>query len=317
MSDLITTYNVKRKINSNKRKEKIKLNAWCWLFMSLSVIFYVVFLGWPIVCSIYYSFLDWSGLTTNATFVGLDNYRELLKDQLFWNAFFNSFKYTFLIVPLEMAISLFLAYMLNNQFLKGRTIYRTIYFMPVITTTSIVGIIMIFIWSVQGPVNYILTSLGILDKPINFLGTGKYAMATVVLISAWKDCGTYMIYWLAALQGVSEDIYEAATVDGATRARTFFSIVLPIIAPIAGVIAIFCTINSLKVFDIIKTMTEGGPYYATDVIGTFVYRLAFSSEIGLPRLGYASAAALLFGLVVILIGAILNGIKSILNRYMV
>lgn len=298
----------------NKRKEKIKLNAWCWLFLSLSIIFYVVFQGWPIICSIYYSFLDWSGLTTNATFIGLQNYRELMKDELFWNAFFNSFEYTLLIVPLEMIVSLFFAYMLNNEFLKGRTIYRTIYFVPVVTTASIVGIIMVFIWSVQGPVNYLLTSLNISEKPINFLGNGRYAMPTLVLISVWKDCGTYMIYWLAALQGVSKDVYEAATVDGASRARTFFSIVLPIIAPTAGVIAMFCTVNSLKAFDIIKTMTEGGPFYATDVIGTFVYRLAFSSEIGMPRLGYASAAALIFGSVVIVIGTILNIIKSVLNR---
>ena len=110
------------------------------------------------------------------------------------------------------------------------------------------------------------------------------------------------------------DLYEAATVDGASSRRVFFRIVLPLIAPTAGIIAILCAINSLKVFDLVKTMTEGGPFYATDVIATYVYRMAYSSEVGMPRLGYSSAAALLFGLIVIVIGIALNFTKSILAK---
>ncbi len=301
-------------VRKNKRHERWVINGWCWLFVSMSVVFYVLFQGYPIICSIQYSLLDWSGLTSNATFVGLQNYVELIHDELFWNAFFNSFKYTAMIVPLELAVSLFLAYLLNNEALKGRGIYRTMFFIPVVTTASVVGIIMIFLLGVQGPVNHLLTSLHLVKAPINFLGNAKFAMPTLVIISLWKDCGTYMIYWLAGLQGVSKDVYEAATVDGATRAQTFFHIVLPLIAPVGGIIAILCAINSLKVFDIVKTMTEGGPFYATDVIATYVYRSAFSSEIGMPRLGYASAAALLFGITVIVVGALLNIVKAKLNQ---
>lgn len=308
----------KNKLSAAARKkrriEQLKLNAWCWLFMALAVGFYILFQGYPILCSIQYSFLDWSGMTSNATFVGLANYRELLKDELFWNAFVNSFKYMLMIVPLELAVSLFLAYMLNDERLKARSAYRTMYFIPVITTASVVGIIMIFILGVQGPVNHALTALHILEEPLNFLGNAKYALPTLVVISLWKDCGTYMIYWLAGLQGVSKDVYEAATIDGANRRQTFFHVVLPLIAPTGGIIAILCAINSLKVFDIIKTMTEGGPYYATDVIATYVYRNAFSSEIGMPRLGYASAAALFFGVAVIIIGLGLNAVKSRLSK---
>lgn len=293
---------------------ELKLNAWCWLFMALAVGFYILFQGYPIICSIQYSLLDWSGMTSNATYIGLQNYRELMHDELFWNAFKNSFKYMIMIVPLELSVSLFLAYLLNDEKMKGRGLYRTMYFVPVVTTASVVGIIMIFILGVQGPVNHLLVTLHIIKNPINFLGNAKYALPTLVIISLWKDCGTYMIYWLAGLQGVSKDVYEAATIDGATRGQTFFHIVLPLIAPIGGIIAILCAINSLKVFDIVKTMTEGGPYYATDVIATYVYRTAFSSEIGMPRLGYASAAALFFGGAVIVIGLILSAIKNHLQR---
>lgn len=303
-----------RTVKNKKFKEELKLNAWCWLFMALAVGFYILFQGYPIICSIQYSLLDWSGMTSSATFVGLANYKELLHDELFWNAFANSFKYTALIVPLELAVSLFLAYLLNNERLKARPLYRTMYFVPVVTTASVIGIIMIFILGVQGPVNHVLMTFNIIDTPINFLGNAKYALPTLVIISIWKDCGTYMIYWLAGLQGVSKDVYEAASIDGANRWQTFFHIVLPLIAPIGGIIAILCAINSLKVFDIVKTMTEGGPFYATDVIATYVYRNAFSSEIGMPRLGYASAAALFFGVTVIVIGLVLNAIKGRLSK---
>lgn len=294
----------------NKRIKTIKLNLYCWAFMLISLIFYILFQGWPIVCSFYYSLLDWSGMTAEYKFIGLDNYFELFHDQLYWNAFKNSFIYMFLAVPIQLVTSLLLAYLFNNEKLKGKEIYRAAYFIPVVTTASIVGIIMIFIWGVQGPVNQGLLAMKLIKSPINFLGSKNSALGTVVLISVWKDCGTYMIYWLAGLQSISRDVYEAAEVDGAGRFTTFRKIVFPLIAPTAGIISILCIINSLKVFDIVKTMTEGGPFYATDVVATFVYRSAFSSEIGMPRLGYASASSLLFGVVVILIGTVAYFIKK-------
>ena len=296
-------------MKNKKLYKKIVLNLWCWIFLLPALIFYIIFQGWPIISSIYYSFLDWSGITAYAEFVGLDNYRQILVDSQFWNAFINSFKYAFLYVPAQLIISLLFAYALNNKALKGRTIYRTFYFAPVITTTSIIGIIMVFIWSVQGPANAAFLNLGIFDKAVNFLGNGKLAMLTVVTIGIWKDMGIYMIYWLAGLQSVPEDVLEAARVDGANGRQTFFKVVLPLIKPVAGVIAILCFINALKVFDIIKTMTDGGPFYSTEVIATYVYRMAFSSEMGLPRLGYASAAATIFGLIVIIVGVTLNSVK--------
>ena len=309
-----TKYAVDAATRRIRFKRKLKLNLWCWMFMSLAVGFYILFQGYPIICSIQYSLLDWSGMTSNATFIGLQNYKELMHDELFWNAFINSFKYMVMIVPLELAVSLFLAYLLNDEKMNIMIIPTT----EAVVTTGTKYIVRYnprpFILGVQGPVNHLLVTLHILKNPINFLGNAKYALPTLVIISLWKDCGTYMIYWLAGLQGVSKDVYEAATIDGANRRQTFFHIVLPLIAPTGGIIAILCAINSLKVFDIVKTMTEGGPYYATDVIATYVYRTAFSSEIGMPRLGYASAAALFFGGAVIIIGILLNAMKDRLQK---
>jgi multiple sugar transport system permease protein len=301
-------------VSALKKKTNLKIQAWCWLFMLPTLVFYIIFRGWPIICSVIYSTLDWSGMTVNAKNVGLGNYRDLLKDELFWNAFLNSIKFMLMFVPIVMAFSLFFAYILNNEKLRFRGVYRTLYFIPVVTTSSVIGIIMIFIWSAQGPINFLLTSTGIFKTPINWLGNSAYAMLTVVLISLWKELGIYMIYWLAGLQSVPKDVYEAAMVDGAGKGRVFFSIVLPMILPIGGVILTLCIINALKVFDLVKTLTEGGPYYATDVIATYVYRMAFSSEIGMPRLGYASAASLLFGAFVIVVGVVINAVKAYFTR---
>lgn len=285
---------------------------WCWVFMLPTLLLYILFQGYPIITSAWYSMLDWSGMTMNATFVGLQNFKELLADPLFKNSVVNSFKYMIFSVPIQLILSLVIAYILTSIIRKGATVFRTMYFIPVITTASIVGIIMIFIFGGTGPINQVLALLGI--DTINFLGDEKTALFTVVLIGIWKDLGTYMIYWIAALQSVSQDVYEAAKIDGAGKFRTFTDVVFPLILPIGGVIAVLCVIGSLKVFDIVQTMTNGGPYFATDVVATFVYRTAYSSTTGSPRLGYASAAALLFGLMVVTIGVVLNLVKNYFNK---
>lgn len=301
-----------RNMNSVRKKRILRKNAWCWAFMLPTVILYILFQGYPIITSAWYSLLDWSGMTMNATYVGLENFKELLADPLFYNAVANSFKYMLLSVPLQLVLSLAIAYTLTSIIKKGATVFRTMYFIPVVTTASIVGIIMIFIFGGTGPVNQFLSILGI--DTINFLGNEKTALFTVVLIGVWKDLGTYMIYWIAALQSVPQDVYEAAKIDGAGKFRTFTDVVFPLILPIGGVIAVLCVIGSLKVFDIVQTMTNGGPYFATDVVATFVYRTAYSSTTGSPRLAYASAAALLFGLMIVTIGIVLNLVKSYFNK---
>ena len=296
--------------NAVQRQCYLRLNAWCWAFVIMTLVFYVLFQGYPIICSFYYSLHNWSGMTSDMTYIGLQNYKQLFGEKMFWNAFQNSFKYMLMVVPAEVLVSLIFAYLLNDAKLKGRTFYRVCLFLPVVITASVVGIVMIFIFSTQGIVNYALVSTGIIGKAINWLGNAKYAMPTVVAVAVWKDMGTYMIYWLAALAAVPQDIVEASAIDGATKPKTFFHVTLPNIAPTAGIILILCTINSLKVFDLMQTLTGGGPFYSTDVIATYVYRTAFTSELGLPRFGFASAAATLFGLIIIVLGLVLNAIKS-------
>lgn len=290
-----------------KRRQR-QISLWCWLFLAPAVLLYVMFQGYPIFMGFFYSLLDWSGLSSNAVLVGLDNYKELLKDPLFFNAIKNTFLYILMTVPLLLTFSLGLAYLFNSILKKCVTLYRTVFFLPVITTTSIVGIIMMFIFGGTGAVNQLLALFGV--NGVNWLGNKDTALLVVALVGCWKDVGTYMIYWLAALQSVPQDVYEAARIDGAGRWKTFSRVVFPIILPIGGVIATLCVISSLKVFDLVQTMTNGGPFYATDVAATFVYRTAYAGSNGMPRLGYASAAAIVFGLIVIVIGVSGNLVKS-------
>lgn len=297
-------------------KRRRKQFFWCWLFVLPTTLFYAAFQAWPILSSIYYSTLDWSGISSKKNFVGLANFAELFKDQWFWNAFANSFKYMVFSVPPLIIISLLLALIVNEKTLRFRGAFRTLFFLPVITTASIVGIIMQFIWSPTGAINALLDLLGN-TRAVNFLGQAATALPTVAFIGVWKDVGIYMIYWLAALQSVPQDVVEAAEIDGANKRQVFRFITLPTILPIGAVITLLAVINSLKVFDIVQTMTGGGPYFATDVMGTFVYRTAYESSVGMPRLGYASAAAMLFGITIIVIGVVLNALKNVISKHRV
>lgn len=297
-------------------RRKRRQYIWCWLFVLPTTLFYVGFQAWPILSSIYYSTLDWSGIETEKRFVGLANFQELLQDQWFWNAFANSFRYMAYSVPLLIVLSLLLAVILNEGTLKLRGAFRTMFFLPVITTASIVGIIMLFIWSPTGAINELFRLFGA-EKTVNFLGQANTALPTVAVIGVWKDVGIYMIYWLAALQSVPRDVVEAAEIDGANHWKVFRHITVPIILPIGAVITLLAAINSLKVFDIVQTMTAGGPFFATDVMGTFVYRTAYASSVGMPRLGYASAAAMLFGLCIIFVGVVANFLKNAVGKHRV
>ncbi|CQR47231.1 Lactose transport system permease protein LacF [Paraliobacillus sp. PM-2] len=287
-------------VNKSKLKNKKNLVFWCWLFITPNLIFYAAFQGWPIVMNIYNSMMDWSGLG-NATFIGLDNFKELVTDSYFWKSYGNSFVFMAGSVPPLMIFSLIAALIVNNPKLKFATAYRTIIFIPVITTASIVGIIMVYIWGSDGAVNAALSNLPFVESTINWLGSSKWAMFAVIAVFVWKNLGMNMIYWLAALQGVPRQLLEAAEIDGAGVLQKFFYVTLPQIIPIGAVILLVNISSTLRAFDLIKTMTNGGPSYSTDVISTYIYRFAFSSEMGLPRLGYASAAATLFALTIAII----------------
>lgn len=274
---------------------KLWADRWIYLFLLPTAILYSMYTLWPIVASYWYSLLDWNGFSKSGTFIGLQNYREVFQDDYFWNAMGNTFLFAGVTVPIRVCLALGVAMMLNNRNLPFATLFRTALFLPVVTTTAIIGVVMTFVFDPGGgPMNTILLKLGLVDRPVNFLADSSTAIYSVMGVHIWKWFGVTLIYWLASLQTIPEDLYEAARVDGANAWRTFIGITLPLLKPFTIIIATLTFIDTLEIFDLMLTMTGGGPFFSTEVIDIFIYRQAFASPV--PRLGYASSAAVAFGL---------------------
>lgn len=272
------------------------------------VILILLFSIYPLVMSWYYSFLQWDGLDTERTFIGIGNFREIAGDSYFWAAFWRSVVFAAVATPVQLTISLLFAVLLNNATLKLRGLYRTLIFIPVVTTTAIIGIVMSLIFApFDGPVNQVLRSIGLTGTGIDFLGNPNLVLWTAIGIFVWKGCGQPMIYWLAGLQTVPVELQEAAMVDGAGWLRRLARITIPLLAPFAAMITVIVTLSNLQVFAFMQTLTRGGPMFASELIELFIYRMAFGiqgGETATQRLGYASAAGLTFGIALMVVGVL-------------
>lgn len=296
---------IQRKFKFSARDKK-KL-FWCYMFIFPQLILFLAFTIYPIVMSYVYSFYNYDGYGPLKDFVGLENFVTLIRDLLFWNAFKNSFFFMFGMVLIQVPLALLLAILLNSTWLKGAAFYRTIYFLPVVTTTAVVGLIMRFIFGAyKGVFNDFLLWLHIIKEPVDWIGSIDYALWIVLFVGIWKTLGMKMIYWLAALQSLPKDLYEAARVDGANVVQSMRYITLPLLIPIGSVIILLSAVNALHVFDLVKAMTEGGPAYTTDMVDVYVYRNAFSPGNGQARVGFAAAAGIFYALAVLIVSLILG-----------
>ncbi|MCG5219267.1 carbohydrate ABC transporter permease [Streptosporangium sp. KLBMP 9127] len=272
-----------------------------WLFLTPTVLLYGAFTVYPIISSYVYSLTDWNGFDTDRSFIGMANYREVLADPMFWSSFRLTLTFMVFAVPLQVLATLLLAILLNSPRMPLRKLFRTALFLPVVTTTAIIGVVMQFVFDpASGPVNLALREAGLVMDGIDFLGQSSTALGTTIAVYVWKWFGITLIYWLAALQTVPNEVYEAARLDGAGGLATLRHITVPLLKPFLVIITLLSIEASLQVFDLVLTMTGGGPFYSTEVIEVYIYRWAFAATI--PRLGYASAAAVLFGLFIGLVG---------------
>lgn len=267
-----------------------------YLFLIPGMLIFGAFILYPIFASQYFSLLDWSGFDANQTFVGLANYAELLTDKYFWDAFGRSFLFTMGTVPLQMLVSLIFAIILNNKLIKLSTLFRTLIFLPVVTPVAVIGIVMAIMLSpFNGPINMAMLDVGLVARPLDFLGDPKLVLWTLAGIYVWKWVGVTMVYWLAALQTIPAELYEASKLDGVKNWQVTVFVVLPMIMPFAIVIALISAIGALNVFPLVQSMTQGGPFFASEVIEVYIFRNAFATAGAVPRLGYASAAGVFFG----------------------
>lgn len=291
-----------------KRRDR-RRNLVAYSFIAPNFIGFAVFTLVPMIMAVALSFVEWNGSWNNPIqFVGLNNFIRLFGDSKFLQALVNTVAYAVITVPLTMAASLGLAILLNQP-IHARNFFRTMMFFPYVASMVAVTAVWNMLFNPSmGPVNMILSGLGV-DKLPRWSADPNWfiCMGTVILFSIWKFMGYYMIIYLAGLQGVNPELYEAASLDGANGWQRFWYVTLPQLRPTTFFVTVMLTIQCFKVYDIFLMITNFGPGGKTRVLVSYIYDNAFTSR----SFGYASAIAMvLFGLVLIVTLVQFRGEKS-------
>ncbi|QDP95720.1 sugar ABC transporter permease [Microlunatus elymi] len=284
---------------ARKRRSLRRNNRVGYLFIAPSIVGFGLFVAYPLVMSIYYSLTRWNGVT-KPQFIGLDNYVYMLtKDPVFWIAVRNTLVFAVISVPVSLIAGLALAVLLNRK-LKGVKIFRTIFFLPVVLPSIAVLTMWKYLFDPQfGLANQILSWLHLPTS--QWLSSADTAMPTVILIGVWGVGGT-MIIFLAGLQNVPDELYEAAKLDGAGAIRTFFSVTLPMITPILLLQLILQINGAFQTFNQIAILTQGGPDNSTDLLMYKIYTDGFTS-VNNPLMGYATAEVWFLFILVMIVTA--------------
>lgn len=265
-----------------------------YVFLLPNLIGFVVFLLFPILFAFYIMLTDWS-LAAEPQFVGLENFETMVNDRLFWNSLKNSFYYTFVAVPTGIFIAFWLALALNRK-MRGIIFFRTIYFLPQITLTVAAATVWRWIYQPEiGLINYLLGLIGI-DGP-NWIHNTGWAMPSVIIMSNWQGIGFAMLILLAGLQGIPEEYYEAAAIDGASSWQRMRFVTLPMLSPAIFFVVVTSLIGAFQSFDQFFILTQGGPAHATTPLTLYIFNNAFAFF----KMGYGAAlAAVLFVIILII-----------------
>ncbi len=260
------------------------------LFFLPGTALYLLLFVYPSVTGLYYSLTDWDGLSPAYRFVGLDNYAVLAEHIVFRKSLVNNLKFMLAVVLLQFLVSLLLSLQLSRNS-RVNVALRSLYFVPTVISSVAVGFIWTFIYDpTLGLLNSFLEGAGLADLSQNWLGNPSLAIFSLAFVQAWAHIGQMVILFVAGLQSIPAELVEAARLDGATRWTLFRRVTWPLLAPAATIVAAYTTIQSFKAFDLIFTMTGGGPNYATEILSTFIYSAAFTNY----TYGLASAASMFF-----------------------
>jgi multiple sugar transport system permease protein/alpha-1,4-digalacturonate transport system permease protein len=284
---------VKSRMSRIRRKEALA----GYLYLLPNLIGFFLFVALPVFAGLVISFTNYAGFP-GMSFVGFSNYVKMISDSQFLAALKNNLFYSFTSVPLTMFIALVFALMLNKKLFLGN-IFKTLYFFPNLTSTVAISCVFMLLFEPNnGPVNHILSLLGVpADRLPGWFFSTKTALITVVVVVVWKQAGYYMIMFLAGLKNIPTHLYEAARIDGANSWQCFLHVTWPMLSPTTFMVTILSIIASFQVFDIINITTKGGPGRATTVVVYRIYREAFRDW----RMGYASAMAYFLFMVIFLV----------------
>lgn len=252
---------------------QIKDNQTIYLMLLPGLAFLIIFAIYPITWILKNMFYHYTSFG-DYTFIKFDNFIKLFKDEMFFNAVKNTIIYAVGKLILTIPIAFILAFLLNLK-LKGRMLFRTVFFMPTIISVSVMSMVFYLIFNpYNGTVNQLLMTLGIITKPINWFGS-EHSMLTVLLVAAWGAIGNYMIYFLSGLQTIPNDVYESAEIDGATGFKKLIYVTIPMMAPITQMVIMLALTQAFKDYENIMVLTSGGPNNKTEVLYLYIYRLMF------------------------------------------
>lgn len=268
----------------SKRKAKMDFRV-SLIFVIPAAFFMALYIFYPIIDSIYISFTKWNGITSGKQFIGLSNWKNLFADDKFWAAFLNNIKIMILSLAIQMPFALLLATILSIIGKRGK-IFKILWFVPNLMSSVAVGFLFKYAFSTTDGI-FTTISMALGHGRIDLLGSSIWALPTVVLVICWQYIPFYMVYYMAAYSGISGELYEAAIIDGANKPDYFFKIALPLLKPSIRNACILSMVGSLKYFDLIYVMTNGGPGNATELMATYMYKLSFKQF----NLSYGSTVA--------------------------
>lgn len=267
-----------------------------WLYLAPGLLIYLVFIFYPVLETIRTSFYRWDGFSQNREFIGLENYLVLLNDRLFLTALAHNLVFIIFYSLLPILIGLLLASLLGRQPIRGLAFFRAGLFLPQVLSMVVVGVIWRWIFNpVFGPLNAFLRAVGLDSLAISWLGDFRWALPAVGLVGTWVQYGFCMVLFLAGIQRLPLDYFEASELDGANGFQQFRYITLPSLRPEIGVALVTTIIAALRVFDLVYVTTRGGPGDRTLVAAFLVYRAAFQQN----RIGYAAAVATVLTLIIL------------------
>ncbi len=264
-----------------------------WLFLAPSLALLAVFMWWPVVNTAALSFTDTHTLR-GGSFTGLENFRRIAGDSFFWNALGNTALFAIIVTPALVVLPLLVAILASAK-LKGMTFFRVVFFSPVVASMVVAALIWGWMLRSDGLVNYVLDWLGVINEPLRWLSDPALVMVSVSIVTIWKGLGYYMVIYIAGLQNIPQDLYEAAALDGAGPIRRFWSITVPLMRPTMVLVGTLVVLNAVKVFTEAFVLTGGGPNRASETLVLYIYQRGFS---GL-ELGYSSAMSLVLFVVVL------------------
>lgn len=270
-----------------------------WLFILPAVILIAVLCFYPTINAFLLSLQ--SGKGNALKWNGINNYLRLPKDVTFIAALQNTFFYLILQVPVMLLMAIILAQMLNDKSLFGKGIYRTLIFLPCATSLVSCAIIFKQLFAANGFINNLLMSWNFIAEPLPFLSDATWARFVIIITMLWRWTGYNMIFYLAGLQNIDDQVYEAARIDGASVIQQFAKITVPLLKPIIVLTGILSTNGTLQLFDEVKNMTNSGPGNGTITLSTYIYRLTFEN---VPQFGYASTIAFVIFIMVAILAAI-------------